>query len=60
MIISFQVSVMQIYINDGIWHQVIGCTVITAVFGDNGSLLAYKTERYSTNKTAKQAAKSKA
>ncbi|WP_157779207.1 hypothetical protein [Loigolactobacillus coryniformis] len=51
---------MQIYISDGIWQQVIGHTVITAVFSDNGALLAYKTERYSSKKAAKHAAQNKA
>ncbi|MFC6170332.1 hypothetical protein [Loigolactobacillus jiayinensis] len=32
---------MQIYINDGIWRQVINCTVIIAVVSSTGSLLAY-------------------
>lgn len=52
--------IMQIYISDGIWQQVIGHTVITAVFSDNGALLAYKTERYSSKKAAKHAAQNKA
>jgi len=47
---------MQIYINDGVWRQVIDCTVITAVVGSTGSLLAYKTAIYPDKQSAKRAA----
>lgn len=47
---------MEIYINDGIWCQVINNTVITAIISDDGTLLAYKAKSYSSNRIARQVA----